>query len=154
MPALREPVVVNQLRIRTFGPAPRSLIEFVRENAHGNRDGDAFGAEIAALAPEFPVETGARNRRVREPGDRDVVENVVTRETLRLSIENASDELQTARIVVEEIRSQADGRIGDAVQRLRSQAHLVPVADSLLVDELHALVSDLLIGRETRWRRR
>src|SRR5262245_62492399 len=104
MPALREPVVVDQLRIRTFGPAPRSLIEFVRENAHGNRDGDTFDIEIPPLAPEFPVETGARKRRVREPRDRDVVENVVTREALRLSIEDARDELQTARIMVEEIR--------------------------------------------------
>src|SRR5215471_8543030 len=114
VPALREPVVVDQLRIRTFGPAPRSRIEFIRKNAHRNRDGDALGAEIAALAPEFPVETGARNRRVREPGDRDVVENVVAREALRVSVEDARDELQAARIVIEEVRRQADGRIRDA----------------------------------------
>jgi hypothetical protein len=28
-------------------PAPRDGIEFVREDAHGNRVGDAFGIEIA-----------------------------------------------------------------------------------------------------------
>src|SRR5262245_20185521 len=120
VPALREAVVVDQLRIRTFGPAPRSLIELVGEDAHGRRDGDALGGEIAALAPEFPVETGAGNRRVREPGDRDVVENVVARKALRLSVEDARDQFQAARVVIEEVRGQADRRIRDAVQRLRS----------------------------------
>ncbi len=67
---------MNELGIRPFRPAPWSRIELVREDAHGNRDGDAFGIEIP-LAPIFPVETGARNPRVRQPGDRDVVENVV-----------------------------------------------------------------------------
>ena len=32
-------------------PAPRRWIELVREDTHGNRDGDAFGIKIAELAP-------------------------------------------------------------------------------------------------------
>ena len=71
-------VVMDQFGIRLLCPAPRGWIEFVREDAHRNRDGDAFGVEIP-FAPIFPVETGARKRRVRQPGDRDVVENVVAR---------------------------------------------------------------------------
>jgi hypothetical protein len=64
-------------------------IEFVREDAHGNRDGDAFGIKIPKFAPILPIETSARNRRVRQPGDRDVVEDVVTREALGFSLKDA-----------------------------------------------------------------
>ena len=108
MPAFVELVVMDQFGIRPLCPAPRGWIEFVRKDAHGNRDGDAFGIEIP-FAPVFPVETGARKRRVRQPGDRDVVEDVVAREALRLSVKDARDELIAARVVIEEIRRQADG---------------------------------------------
>jgi hypothetical protein len=69
---------MDQFGIHPLCLAPRGWIEFVREDAHGNRDGDAFGVEI----PEFvlPIETGARKRRVRQSGDRDVVEDVVARD--------------------------------------------------------------------------
>jgi len=43
--ALGQPAVVDQLGIGLLRPAPRSRIEFVREDAHGNRDGDVFGIE-------------------------------------------------------------------------------------------------------------
>ena len=98
---------MDQFGIRPLCPAPRGWIEFVREDAHGNRDGDAFGTEIP-FAPIFPVETGARKRRVRQPGDRDVVEDVVAREALRLSVKDARDELIAARVVIKEISRQAD----------------------------------------------
>jgi len=52
----------------------RRWIEFVREDAHGNRDGDAFGIDKPEFV--FPIEAGARKRHVRQPGDRDVVEDV------------------------------------------------------------------------------
>jgi len=71
---------MDQFGIRALCPAPRSRIEFVREDAHGNRDGDAFGIEIPEFAPILPIETGARKRRVGQPGDRDVVEDVVSGE--------------------------------------------------------------------------
>ena len=79
MPAFVDPVVMNELGIRPLCPTPRGWIEFVREDAHGNRDGDAFRIEIP-FAPILPIETGARKRRVRQPGNRDVVEDVVARE--------------------------------------------------------------------------
>src|SRR6266849_5246293 len=106
VPAFLHLVVMDQFGIHPLCPAPRGWIEFVREDAHGNRDGDAFGVEI----PEFvlPIETGARKRRVRQPGDRDVVEDVVAREALRLSVKDARDELIAARVVIKEISRQAD----------------------------------------------
>ena len=115
-----EPVVVDQFRIRPLCPAPRGWIEFVREDAHGNRDGDAFGIEIP-FAPIFPVETGARKRRVRQPSDRDVVEDVVARKALGLSVKDARDELIAARVVIEEISRQA-GDIPMTVQAMKGGA--------------------------------
>jgi len=86
--ALGELVVVNQFRVRPFCPTPRGWIEFVRKDAHGNGDGDTFGIEVP-FAPIFPVETGARKRCVRQPGDCDVVEDVVARESLGLALKDA-----------------------------------------------------------------
>src|ERR1700722_19726882 len=106
--ALGELIVVDQFRIRPLCPAPRGWIKFVREDAHGDRDGDALGVEIP-FAKIFPVETGAGKRRVRQPGDRDVVEDVVAREALGLTLKDARDQLVAAQVVIEEIRGQADG---------------------------------------------
>src|SRR5882762_5765949 len=87
--ALLNLVVMDKFGIRPLGPAPRGWIKFVREDAYGNRDGDAFGIEIPEFAPILPIETGARKRRVRQPGDRDVVEDVVARETFGFSLKDA-----------------------------------------------------------------
>ena len=67
-------------------------------------------SSLAVEIPEFvlPIETGARKRRVRQPGDRDVVEDVVAREALRLSVKDARDELVAALVVIKEIRRQTD----------------------------------------------
>jgi hypothetical protein len=48
----------------------------VRKYADGHRDQDAFRIEVP-FAPILPIEASARKRCVRQPGDRDVVENVV-----------------------------------------------------------------------------
>jgi hypothetical protein len=48
-----------------------------------------FGIEKPEFAPILPIETGARKRRVRQPGDRDVVEDVVARETFGFSLKDA-----------------------------------------------------------------
>src|SRR5258708_38008106 len=98
---------MDQFGIRFLCPTPRSWIELVRKDAHGNWDGDAFGIEIP-FAPILPVKTRARKRRVRQPGDRDVVKDVVTRETLGLSLKNARDQLVAACVVIKEISRQAD----------------------------------------------
>src|SRR5258705_7354503 len=100
---------MDELGKGLLGPAARGWIEFVREDAHGNRDGDAFGIEIPEFAKSLPIETGARKRRVRQPGDRDVVEDVVAREALSLSLKDACDQLIAACVVIKEISRQADG---------------------------------------------
>src|ERR1700682_2109155 len=99
---------MNQFGIRPLCPTPRSWIEFVREDAHGNRDADAFGIEIP-FAPILPIETGTRKRRVRQPSDCDVVEDVIARKALGFTFKDARDELIAARVVIEEISRQADG---------------------------------------------
>ena len=106
MAAFLHLVVVDQFGKHPLCPAPRGWIELVWEDAHGNRDGDALGVELPKLV--LPVETGARKRGVRQPGDRDVVEDVVAREPLRLSVEDARDERIAARVVIKEIGRQAD----------------------------------------------
>src|SRR5688500_6247756 len=98
MTALCDFVEVNEIGIRLLRPAPRCWIKFVREDAYGNRHGDAFDVEIS-VAKILPVETGARNRRVRQPGVRDVVEDVVARQALGLSGKDARDERIAARVV-------------------------------------------------------
>jgi hypothetical protein len=100
VPAFRNRVEMDQFGKRLLCPAPRGWIEFIREDGHGNRDGDAFGIEIAKFAPILPIETAARNRRVRQPGDRDVVEDVVAREALGFSLKDAGDQLVAARVVI------------------------------------------------------
>src|SRR5262245_42008845 len=44
VPTLWQLVVVDQLGVRPLGPASRSRIEFIREDAHGNRELDALGS--------------------------------------------------------------------------------------------------------------
>ncbi len=94
----------------------------------------------------FPVETGARKRRVRQPVERDVVEDVIPREALGLSVEDACDQRIAARVVVEKIGGEADWGIRDPVQRLRAEPHLESVADAVLIEKCEMLVSELLIG--------
>jgi hypothetical protein len=84
--AFFELVVVDQLGVRPLCPTPRGWIDFVREDTHGNRDGDAFGIEI----PEFaPIESRPGECRLRQPGDRDVVKDIVARKALGLSLKDA-----------------------------------------------------------------
>ena len=110
MSAFRDLVIVDEFRIRLLGPALRGWIEFVWEDAHRSRDSNAFGAEKPNLAPIFPIQAGGRKGRVRQPRDRDVVEDVVAREAFGRSLnKDTRDQLVTARVVVEEIRGQTDG---------------------------------------------
>ena len=68
-------VVMDEGGVRFLCPTARALIELVGKGAHGNRDGDALDTEIRELI--FPVETGSGKRRVRQPSDRNVVEDIV-----------------------------------------------------------------------------
>jgi hypothetical protein len=96
-------VVMNEFGKRALCPAPWCWIEFVREGALGNWDGDAFGVETP-FAAIFPVEMGARKRCVCQSADRDVVEDVVAREALGSSLKDARDQLVAPCVVIEEIR--------------------------------------------------
>src|SRR5450755_2067774 len=99
MPAFIELVVMDELGIPPLCPTPRSWIEFVRENAHGRRHHDAFnGEERRPLV--LPIETGPRERRIRQPGERDVVEDVVSREAFALSGKDTFDHFVAACVVV------------------------------------------------------
>src|SRR5262249_58636907 len=77
VPAFVVLVVEDELGICAFRPAPWSRIELVGEDAYGHGDGDAFDTEIRPFAEPLPIETGTRKGCVRQPGDRDVVEDVV-----------------------------------------------------------------------------
>ena len=59
---------MDEPRIRFLRPAAWSRIEFVRKDAHGDRNGDAFRTEMSEFAPALSVEPRARKRRVRQPG--------------------------------------------------------------------------------------
>ena len=103
-----------------------------------------FGAKKRQLV--LPVETSRGDRRVRQPVERDVVEDVVAREALGLPVEDAGDQLVAARVVVEDPGGQADGRIRDPVQRLRAVRHLLGVAQAVLVEEVELIVRVPLVG--------
>src|SRR5215469_17760697 len=139
-----ELVVMDQFGIRSLRPTARAQIDLVRKAAYGNRDGDPFNAEIPELV--FPVEAGSGNCRVRQPGDRDVVEDIVPSETGSLSGKDARDQSIAPRIVIQKISGQADGGIGNSVQRLRAQSHLVAVGDAFAVHQLQPLESEFLFG--------
>jgi hypothetical protein len=79
---------MDQSGVHPLRPTPWRWIKSVGQDAHGNRDRDAFGIEIPEFAPILPVETSARKCRVRQSGNGDVVEDVVAREALGLSLKD------------------------------------------------------------------
>ena len=71
MPAFVEPVVMDEFGIRPLCPTSRDVIKLVKEDAHGNEDRDVFDVKKGQFV--FPIETSRRNRRVRQPVERNVV---------------------------------------------------------------------------------
>jgi hypothetical protein len=116
----------------------------VRKGAHRDRDGDVFRGKEGELA--FPIQTSRRDRRVRQPVERDVVEDVVSRKPLTLTVKDARDESVTARVVVEHPGCHADRRIPDPVKRLRAVHHLLSVAQAVLVEKVELIVRMPLVG--------
>jgi hypothetical protein len=90
VPALFELVVVDEFGIRALCPTLRRWTDLVGKDAHGNRDGDGLDAQIRKLI--LPVKTRPGKRRVRQPRERDVVEDVVSCETGRFSGKGARDQ--------------------------------------------------------------
>src|SRR5262249_39235839 len=79
--ALVHRVEVDEVGVRLLGPAPRRLVLLAGKDGHGDGDGDALGIEEAALV--LPIETRRRDSRVRQPIERDVVEDFVARQFAR-----------------------------------------------------------------------
>jgi hypothetical protein len=104
---------VEEFGIGLLDPAPRRLICLARKDAHGHRDGDAFGIPKAALV--FPVEPRRRDPRLRQPKERDVVEEIVTGQFPRVapgpiqSLDYRLSRLAATIIVVEKPGGQAEG---------------------------------------------
>src|SRR4029453_6423890 len=73
--ALGELVEVDEILVGALGPTPRSLVDFLREDTYGSRNGDVVVVEEGAFV--FHIETSAGHARVRQPGEGDVVEDVV-----------------------------------------------------------------------------
>src|SRR6185369_3995065 len=73
--AFGDGVEMDEIVVGALGPTPRSLVDLFREDAYGSRNGDVVVVEEGALV--FRVEPGAGHARVRQPGKRDVVEDVV-----------------------------------------------------------------------------
>src|SRR6184192_3118292 len=125
--------------IRALGPTLRGLIDLVRIRHHGYRDLNASGVEEAPLAAQLlcaPIETRRGDCRVGQPIEGDVVEDVVARQALSPAVENAHDELFAARVVVGHPGRETDGGIGERVERLGAEPHLVGVAEPLLIEEV------------------
>jgi hypothetical protein len=122
--ALVDLVEVDQVGIGFLGPAARGLVLLAGKDGHGNRDGDALGVEEATTI--FPIQARRRNSCVRQPVKRDVVEDLVTRQFARIArgpvqgLGYRRGRLAVGIVVVEKPCGQADGRIRDAVQRLRA----------------------------------
>ena len=74
-----EPVVVDEVvRIGALGPAARGLVELVGEDADGERDRDVLGVEEVRLV--LPVQASRGDPGVGRPVERDVVQEIVSRE--------------------------------------------------------------------------
>ena len=98
---------MDEFRICPLRPTPRSWIQLIRKHTHGNRDGNAFDTEIAELV--LPVQTGRRNCRVRQPGKRDVVEDIVSCKACWLPVKGA-------RVIV---NGRSEKAVAEAKEQLR-----------------------------------
>ena len=130
MPALVHLVKVGELRVAALRPAPGGLVDLAGEDGDRRRDGEVLGAEVRELV--LPVAAGRGDPGVCEPVEGDVVEHVVPRQPLRgLSLgrrahrhEDCRGRLVVAVAVVDQPGREADRRIGESVERLRTRRHL------------------------------
>src|SRR5436190_9823686 len=60
VPASVDLVEVDEVGVRLLRPAPRGLVDLVREDAHGDRDGDVLDRDVGALVPGQPLPVQAR----------------------------------------------------------------------------------------------
>ena len=74
---------MDEFGVRPLCPTPRGGVDLIWKDADGNRDGDVLRGEKGKLV--FPIQTSRRDRRVRQPVEGDVVENVISRKALGLA---------------------------------------------------------------------
>src|SRR5271170_2628136 len=138
MPAPVYLVVVDEFVIRPLCPTPGGLIVLAGKDAHSSWDGDI--SRVIKIEVKFPIETSRRNRRVRQPVECEVVEYIVSCQvTCGVSINRAPEHCRGDRrrrlaitvTVVKEPSCQADGRIRQSVQRLRTSRHHLRVGTFL-----------------------
>jgi len=143
---------MDEFGVRPLCPIPRGGVDLIWKDADGNRDGDVLRGEKGKLV--FPIQTSRRDRRVRQPVEGDVVENVISRKALGLAGKDARHERLTGFVVVEYPGRQADGRVRNPVKRLWAVPHLEGVAKAVLIEKGEPIESMLLVGSETGWGRR
>src|SRR5215204_3589787 len=106
--ALVDFVEVDEVGVGLLGPAPRGLVELVGEDAHRGRNRDALDVEEAEGV--LPVETTRGHAGVGHPGERDVVQDLVSGEVAdRLAGEGGGDVVVAAGVVVQHPGGQGDG---------------------------------------------
>src|SRR5437762_9095671 len=105
------------------------------------------------IMPRIPVETRRRDRGIRQPIERDIVENVVTAQPFRLAVENAGDQLVAANVVIEYPARKTNRRIDDSVERLRTKRHLVGVTQPVLIEVIEPIPRVLFLRRKAGGRR-
>jgi hypothetical protein len=121
------------LGIGLFSPLLRRRTDLLREGAHRDRDLDPLRREEGQLV--FPVQTSRRYRRVGQPVECDVVDDILSRQALGDAVEHPRDLPIGPDVVIEDPRGQADRRILDSVQGLRPVPHLQGIAETMLVEE-------------------
>jgi hypothetical protein len=90
---------MDEFGVRPLCPTPRGGVDLIWKDADGNRDGDVLRGEKGKLV--FPIQTSRRDRRVRQPVEGDVVENVISRKALGLTGKDARHERLTGFVMVE-----------------------------------------------------
>src|SRR5215216_1288800 len=106
-------VEVDEIGIGALGPAPRRPVLLAREDGYGDRDVHALGVEEAALV--LPVEPGRGDPCVRQPVERDVVEDLVPRQLAGRALRplesgsHRGGRLAVGIVVVEQPGGKADG---------------------------------------------
>src|SRR5262245_48279428 len=122
---------MDQFWIGLLCPASRGCVDLIWERAHGGRDRDTFRSENGELA--LPIETSRRDRRIRQPIERDIVEDVVACQAFGFSVEDSCDQRQAASVMIEHPGGEADRGVCKRVQRLWPVRHLLRVTESVLV---------------------
>src|ERR1041384_1641244 len=150
-------VVEDELWIRLLSPTLWCLVNLFRKRAHGYWNLHASHIEEAAAGrksmPGVPIQSRRRDRSIRQPVKRDVVEYVVTGQPFSLAVENAGDHLIATNVVIKYPGRQTDRRVDNSVQGLRPIVHLESIAKAVLVEISGLIPRVFLIRREIGGRR-